>query len=117
MPAKRTNARGVSWPNTAGSSIPLDQFYVVKPGATAATINTALAQGLNLLFTPGVYHLDQTINVTRANTVVLGLGLATIVPDNGVDAMHVADVDGVKLAWLPDRRAAPTPTPCCRSAR
>ncbi|WP_329241712.1 discoidin domain-containing protein [Streptomyces sp. NBC_01478] len=98
VPAKRTDARGVSWPNTAGSSIPLDQFYVVKPGATAATINTALAQGLNLLFTPGVYHLDRTIDVTRANTVVLGLGLATIVPDNGVDAMHVADVDGVKLA-------------------
>ncbi|MET7739507.1 discoidin domain-containing protein [Streptomyces sp. NPDC005385] len=98
VPSKRTNARGVSWPNTPGSSIPLDQFYVVKPGATAATINTALAQGLNLLFTPGVYHLDQTINVTRANTVVLGLGLATIIPDNGVDAMHVADVDGVRLA-------------------
>ncbi|WP_327406925.1 discoidin domain-containing protein [Streptomyces sp. NBC_01288] len=98
VPAKRTDARGVSWPNTPGTSLPLDQFYVVKPGATAETINTALAQGLNLLFTPGVYHLDQTINVTRANTVVLGLGLATIIPDNGVDAMHVADVDGVKLA-------------------
>ncbi|MFF4705641.1 discoidin domain-containing protein [Streptomyces sp. NPDC001288] len=98
VPAKRTNARGVSWPANAGSSIPLDQFYVVKAGATAATINQALAQGLNLLFTPGVYHLNQTINVTRANTVVLGLGLATLVPDNGVDAMHVADVDGVKLA-------------------
>ncbi|MFE5138614.1 discoidin domain-containing protein [Streptomyces fagopyri] len=99
VPGKRTNARGVSWPaNAGGTSLPLDQFYVVKPGATAATINTALAQGLNLLFTPGVYHLDQTINVTRANTVVLGLGLATIVPDNGVDAMHVADVDGVRLA-------------------
>ncbi|MFG2434092.1 discoidin domain-containing protein [Streptomyces sp. NPDC048508] len=98
VPSKRTNARGVSWPNTPGTSLPLDQFYVVKPGATAATINTALAQGLNLLFTPGVYHLDQTINVTRANTVVLGLGLATIIPENGVDAMHVADVDGVRLA-------------------
>ncbi|MFF7981318.1 discoidin domain-containing protein [Streptomyces sp. NPDC007901] len=98
VPAKRTNARGVSWPANAGTSLPLDQFYVVKAGATAATINQALAQGLNLLFTPGVYHLDQTINVTRANTVVLGLGLATLVPDNGVDALHVADVDGVKLA-------------------
>ncbi|MER7834809.1 discoidin domain-containing protein [Streptomyces sp. NPDC096040] len=98
VPAKRTNARGVSWPANAGTSLPLDQFYVVKPGATAATINAALAQGLNLLFTPGIYHLDQTINVNRANTVVLGLGLATLVPDNGVDAMHVADVDGVKLA-------------------
>ncbi|MGW1626654.1 discoidin domain-containing protein [Streptomyces sp. NPDC002172] len=98
VPAKRTNARGVSWPANAGTSLPLDQFYVVKPGATAATINQALSQGLNLLFTPGIYHLDRTIDVTRANTVVLGLGLATLVPDNGVDAMHVADVDGVRLA-------------------
>ncbi|WP_457031642.1 discoidin domain-containing protein [Kitasatospora sp. P5_F3] len=98
-PAKRTNASGVSWAGTPqGSSIPLNQFYVVKPGATAATVNAALAQGLNLLFTPGVYHVDQTINVTRADTVVLGLGLATIIPDNGVTAMRVADVDGVKLA-------------------
>ncbi|WP_020120482.1 discoidin domain-containing protein [Streptomyces canus] len=98
VPAKRTNARGVSWPANAGTSLPLDRFYVVKPGATAATINQALAQGLNLLFTPGVYHLDQTIDVRRPDTVVLGLGLATLVPDNGVDAMHVADVDGVRLA-------------------
>ncbi|MFF7173315.1 discoidin domain-containing protein [Streptomyces pseudovenezuelae] len=98
VPAKRTNARGVSWPANAGTSLPLDQFYVVKPGATAATINQALAQGLNLLFTPGVYHLDRTIDVTRPDTVVLGLGLATLVPDNGVDAMHVADVNGVRLA-------------------
>lgn len=106
VPAKRTNARGTTWGNGApqGQSLPLDQFYVVKPGATAATINQALAQGLNLLFTPGVYHIDQTINVTRANTVVLGLGLATIIPDNGVTAMKVADVDGVKLAGFPDRR-------------
>ncbi|MFC9291371.1 discoidin domain-containing protein [Streptomyces sp. NPDC057052] len=99
VPAKRTNARGVSWPaNAGGTSIPLSRFYVVKPGATAATINAALAQGLHLLFTPGVYHLDRAIEVNRAGTVVLGLGLATLVPDGGVDAMHVADVDGVRLA-------------------
>jgi hypothetical protein len=99
VPAKRTNARGVSWPaNAGGTSLPLDRFYVVKPGATAATINAALDQGLNLLFTPGVYHIDQTIEIDRPDTVVLGLGLATIVPDGGVDAMHVADVDGVRLA-------------------
>ncbi|MCX4776300.1 discoidin domain-containing protein [Streptomyces sp. NBC_01264] len=100
VPAKRTNARGTSWGNGApqGSSIPLSQFYVVKPGTSAATMNQALAQGLHLLFTPGVYHVDQTIQVNRADTVVLGLGLATIIPDNGVTAMKVGDVDGVKLA-------------------
>ncbi|KOU83579.1 coagulation factor 5/8 type domain-containing protein [Streptomyces sp. XY593] len=101
VPAKRVNARGTSWGNgTApqGSSIPLSQFYVVKPGASAATINQAVTQGLHLLFTPGVYHVDRTIQVNRPGTVVLGLGLATIVPDNGVTAMKVGDVDGVRLA-------------------
>lgn len=101
VPAKRVNARGTSWGNgTApqGSSLPLSQFYVVKPGASATTINQALAQGLNLLFTPGVYHVDRTIQVNRPGTVVLGLGLATVIPDNGVTAMKVADVDGVRLA-------------------
>ncbi|MFB7407569.1 discoidin domain-containing protein [Streptomyces sp. NPDC056202] len=112
-PAKRVNARGTSWANGTpqGESIPLSQFYVVKPGATAATINQALSQGLHLLFTPGVYHVDQTINVNRANTIVLGLGLATIIPDNGVTAMKVADVDGVRLAgFLIDAGPVNSPT-------
>ncbi|MFD9540810.1 discoidin domain-containing protein [Streptomyces sp. NPDC060022] len=112
-PAKRTNARGTTWANGTpqGTSIPLSKFYVVKPGATAATINAALEQGLNLLFTPGIYHVDRTINVNRADTVVLGLGLATIIPDNGVTAMKVADVDGVKLAgFLIDAGPVNSPT-------
>ncbi|MFG1708911.1 discoidin domain-containing protein [Nonomuraea sp. M3C6] len=98
-PALRQNSRGANWPG-AGTSIPLTQFYVAKPSDTAATINAALASGLNLLFTPGIYHVNQTINVNRANTVVLGLGYATIIPDNGVVPMRVADVDGVKVAGL-----------------
>ncbi|MEU9314588.1 coagulation factor 5/8 type domain-containing protein [Streptomyces sp. NPDC048295] len=102
VPAKRTQARGTSWGNGTpqGDSIPLDRFYVVKPGATAETINAAVEQGLHLLFTPGIYHVDRTIDIDRADTVVLGLGLATIVPDNGVTAIRVGDVDGVKLAGL-----------------
>ncbi|MCX4488765.1 coagulation factor 5/8 type domain-containing protein [Streptomyces anulatus] len=102
VPEKRENARGVSWGNgtPAGESIPLDRFYVVKEGADAATINAAVEQGLHLLFTPGVYHIDETINIDRADTVALGLGLATIIPDNGVTAIKVGDVSGVKLAGL-----------------
>jgi hypothetical protein len=102
VPAVRTNAVGTTWANgnPAGQSLPISTFYVVKSGDTAATINAALSQGKNLLVTPGVYHLNQTLNVTRANTVILGLGLATFMPDGGVDAMHVADVDGVKIAGL-----------------
>ncbi|WP_370409899.1 discoidin domain-containing protein [Streptomyces fradiae] len=112
-PAKRTNARGTTWANGTpqGEKIPLSQFYVVKPGTTAATINQALAQGLHLLFTPGVYHVDQTISVNRPGAIVLGLGLATIIPDNGVTAMRVADVDGVRLAgFLVDAGQVNSPT-------
>ncbi|WP_327185998.1 coagulation factor 5/8 type domain-containing protein [Streptomyces sp. NBC_01334] len=100
LPAKRTDARGVTWGNGTprGSSLPLSRFYVAKPGVSAATLNQALAQGLNLLLTPGIYHLDRPIQVNRADTVVLGLGYATLIPDNGVGALKVADVDGVRLA-------------------
>ncbi|WP_324797059.1 coagulation factor 5/8 type domain-containing protein [Streptomyces cyaneofuscatus] len=102
VPEKRENARGTSWANgtSAGESIPLDQFYVVKEGADAATINAAVEQGLHLLFTPGVYHIDETITIDRPDTVALGIGLATIIPDNGVTAIKVGDVSGVKLAGL-----------------
>ncbi|MFJ9523611.1 chitobiase/beta-hexosaminidase C-terminal domain-containing protein [Kitasatospora sp. NPDC101801] len=102
LPSLRTNATGPSWAagSTPGSSLPMSQFYVVKAGDTAATINNALAQGCNLFVTPGIYHLNQTLNVTRADTVVLGIGYPTFVPDNGVNAMQVADVDGVRLKGL-----------------
>ncbi|MFE2626888.1 RICIN domain-containing protein [Streptomyces sp. NPDC059374] len=102
VPAVRSGSSGVSWANGApsGTSLSLDTFHIVKPGASAASINAALAAGKNLLVTPGVYHLDQTLQVNRPGTVVLGLGLATFVPDKGVTAMKVADVDGVKVAGL-----------------
>ncbi|MFJ9723626.1 coagulation factor 5/8 type domain-containing protein [Streptomyces sp. NPDC101209] len=102
LPAKRTAARGVTWGNGTprGTSLPLSRFYVAKPGVSAATLNQALAQGLHLLLTPGIYHLDRPVQVNRPNTVVLGLGYATLIPDNGVAALRVADVDGVRLAGL-----------------
>jgi len=99
----RTNTTGISWANgqQAGTSIPLDQFYLAHAGVdTTATINAALAQGKHLLLTPGVYDLTDTIQVTRADTIVLGIGFATLHPINGKTALSVADVDGVKIAHL-----------------
>jgi hypothetical protein len=102
VPSLRTNASGPSWNGgpTPGASLPMSQFFVATPSNTAAQINAALAQGCNLFFTPGVYNIDQTINVNNPNTVVLGVGLPTLIPVNGVDTMHVADVDGARIAGL-----------------
>ena len=102
VPSLRTNSQGTTWGHgaQAGESLPISQFFIAKPGMSAATINGALAQGKDLLFTPGVYSVTEPIRVTRPNTVVLGLGLATLAPANGAMALSVADVDGVKLAGL-----------------
>lgn len=113
LPELRTNARGVSWGNGTprGTSVPLSRFYVARPGVSAATLNQALEEGLHLLLTPGIYHLDRTVEVRRADAVVLGLGYATLIPDNGVTAMKVADVDGVRLAgFLIDAGPVNSPT-------
>ncbi len=102
VPELTTNTRGTTWAGgqTPGTSIPLDQFFVANPADSAATINAALDQGLHLLFTPGIYDIDQTITVDRPDTVVLGLGYATLRNQGGVVPMKVADVDGVKVAGL-----------------
>ena len=84
VPALSTNSQGTSWArgSLAGTSLPISQFYIAMPSDTATTINNALAQGLNLLFTLGIYQLNGTIQITRPNTVVLGLGLATLTAEN-----------------------------------
>jgi hypothetical protein len=102
VPALRSNAEGISWISgkPRGVARPLSEFVIVKPGTSAATMNGALARNKSLIITPGVYHLDAPLHVTGKNTIVLGLGLATLVPDGGVSAIDVDDVDGVTLAGL-----------------
>ena len=101
-PSLRTNASGPSWASgpTPGTSVPMSQFFVADPSMSAATINNALAEGCNLLFTPGIYNINQTLNVTHAGTTILGLGFPTLIPQNGVNTMQVADVDGVRIDGL-----------------
>lgn len=64
------------------------------------TLFAALAAGKNILFTPGIYHVDEPIKVTKPGTIVLGIGEATIVPENGDAALRCADVDGLIVAGL-----------------
>jgi len=103
VPALSNNSRGTSWESgaAAGQYIPIREFYIAKAAIdTAATMNAALAKGKHLLLTPGIYKLNDTLRVSNANTVVLGLGIATLQPISGLPAMTVGDVDGVKLAGI-----------------
>jgi hypothetical protein len=102
LPSLRTNSSGPSWASgsTPGTSVPMSQFFVATPSDTAAQMNAALAAGCNLFFTPGVYSINQTLDVTNPNTIVLGVGFPTLIPTGGVNTMQVADVDGVRIQGL-----------------
>ena len=103
VPALQRDTRGASWADgpTPGKSIPIDQFYIAQPAtAGAAKVNAALAAGKHVLFTPGHYALDDTLKVTKAGTMILGLGVPSLVPTTGKPAISVADVDGVTIAGL-----------------
>jgi hypothetical protein len=102
VPSAHTSSSGTTWAEgaTPGTSIPIDRFYVAKPSDSAATINSALRTGRNLILTPGIYHLDQSISVTRPDTVVLGLGFPTLIPTNGNAAMTTARAKGILISGV-----------------
>jgi hypothetical protein len=103
VPALQTNTQGVSWAAgpTAGRSIPIEKFHIAAPSTdTAATLNAELAAGKHILFTPGIYSLDDAIKVAKPDTILFGLGVPSLVPTKGNSAILVTDVDGVTVAGL-----------------
>jgi hypothetical protein len=102
VPAVQHNSSGPAWGSgsEAGTSLPIQKFFVANPTTPVFAIDIALALGKNLILTPGVYALDAPIVVSRPNTVVLGLGFATLVPQHGGAAMIVLPNNGVKVSGL-----------------
>jgi len=104
VPALTTKAtRGLTWTDrpTPGAPLPIEQFHLARPERdNASSLNAALNAGKHLLFTPGIYRLDDAIRVTRPDTVVLGLGYPTLQVEKGTPALVVSDVDGVKIGGL-----------------
>jgi hypothetical protein len=102
LPALKSASTGTSWAGGMPPGFPLsiDRFYIAKPTDTASTINAALAQGKQLLLTPGDYQLDSPIHVTLPNTVVLGIGVPVLTPMGGNALLSIDDVDGVSVAGI-----------------
>ncbi|HVQ95770.1 MAG TPA: hypothetical protein VMU51_32395 [Mycobacteriales bacterium] len=102
VPAVRRNSRGISWADgmTPGRTIPISDFFVAKPSDPVRVINSQLARGKHLLLTPGVYDIARSIEVKRPDTVVLGIGHATLTAVGGSIPLDVADVPGVIIAGV-----------------
>ena len=102
VPAVQHDTSGPSWSGgaTPGVSVAIDRFFIAGPDDSAATINAAVRRGQNLILTPGVYHLDQSIDITRPDSIVLGLGFPTLFPTAGNPAMTVATAKGMLISGI-----------------
>lgn len=105
VPDVQTNIpAGVTWTSTgfkSSKTIDFSSVYVTSPTDTSAIINAKLSAGLNVVITPGIYQLDDSLFIQYENQVVLGLGLATLIaPSNGNPCVRVGDVSGVRVAGL-----------------
>jgi hypothetical protein len=103
IPKLKKNTVGPGWLNDIkdDNALRLDEFYLVKPGIdNSESINAVLKKGKNLIFTPGIYPLDKCLNVTHPGTVIIGIGMPSLVPTNGNSVMEVSDVDGVTVSGL-----------------
>ena len=105
-PGLRKKSTGISWSTNnigEGTILDISKFYIARADRdNAFTINKALKEGKNIILSPGIYYAEEPIQVNNPNTIVLGLGLATIIPsqENKDAAMKVADVSGVTIAGI-----------------
>jgi hypothetical protein len=102
VPAVQRDTSGASWAAgpTPGSSIPINRFYVAQPTDSAEKINLELLFGKNLILTPGVYDLNHAIIVPYPDTVVLGMGMPTLIPQTGDASMRVLSSKGVLVSGI-----------------
>lgn len=103
VPVLRTNANGPDWTDGKldGDVLDLESFYIVKEDDyDIDVINQALENGKNLLVTPGRYYIEKPIHVSKAGTVILGMGYPSFIPGKGNKACVIEDVDGVTLAGI-----------------
>lgn len=89
------------WSETKEPTSDLKSVVFVTPDNSANEINSWLGDRSQkiraLVFCPGVYYLDESLNVTVDNSVLMGLGYATLIAANGNSAI-VVEAEGVSLS-------------------
>ena len=80
-----------------------ERVFVASNSTDVTEINQKLEQGLHVVLSPGIYYLPEPIRIGQADLthqVLLGLGLATLVPLHGGAAVVIADAPGVRVVGI-----------------
>lgn len=102
-PALTEETSGVSWMEEEGDFHPLNEFYIAHSDRDdSASLNKILGQGKSIIFTPGTYELSSPLDVTSPNTILYGMGMATLrsSKDNKEAIIKTKDIDGLTLSDL-----------------
>jgi hypothetical protein len=103
VPQLQFNTTGATWtdPKRIDKPVALQDFYIANAETdNAESINSALKKGKNLLFAPGIYYLEKSLIVTKPGTIIMGLGLPSLMPVNGTSAIEISDVDGITVCGI-----------------
>ena len=109
IPPLKTSSSGADFDAAGTRAVRFEDVYVTHPSDSSATINTKLAAGLHIVFTPAIYNLDQPLIVNSSGQILLGLGLATLVSAAQNVVISIGDVDGVRIAGVILQAGPPHP--------
>jgi len=111
VPRVEKNKNGPTTNFNNADIIDFSQVYVATASDSAATINAKLSAGRHIILSPGNYQLSSALTVTKANTVILGIGFPVLTATSGNAIIQVNDVNGVRVGgfiFQAGRQTSPT---------
>ena len=84
------STKGYNW-NERHKFIPLSDFYIFHPNDNSDKINEILKTYKYTLFTPGIYNIDKPIEVNLDDSIIFGLGYATLSSTVDMDKMMIVN--------------------------
>jgi len=107
VPKLEKNKVGVTKDYDNVDQIDFQHVYVATENDSASVINEKLSEGLHIILCPGNYTLKESIQITKPNTYILGIGFPTLIASNPDDpschpspCITVGNVDGVRIAGV-----------------
>lgn len=96
--------QGVAWNSSQEIIDGFEKVFVATNATSLSLINAKLAIGRHVILTPGIYHLSSAIrigwNQTVQQQVLLGLGMATLIPIAGTACVEIGPAPGVRVAGV-----------------
>ena len=102
---KSSGSSGVDWTDEGAQEIPQDHIKILNPKMTASEINQSIKGGstsepIAVIFTPGIYELDETLLVENNGTVILGIGVPVLSGTKPHISIMQTKANGVKIGGI-----------------